>query len=130
MANIEKVLNVLDKVKPQGNNKWLACCPAHDDRSPSLGIALKEEKILFKCWSGCGGMDVAQAVIDKGCEWDDLFPDKLENTKSFFPKPKATTSEKDIILLMAKDKRSRGERLTTSEKQAEMNAYLASKRAG
>ena len=32
----------------------MACCPAHDDRNPSLSITLKGTKILVHCFSrGC-----------------------------------------------------------------------------
>jgi len=36
--NIEILLSRLEKVKPHGNGKYLACCPAHNDKSPSLAI--------------------------------------------------------------------------------------------
>ncbi len=35
---IDQVLSRLDKVKANGASKWKACCPAHDDRDPSLSI--------------------------------------------------------------------------------------------
>jgi putative DNA primase/helicase len=34
-------------------NYWKACCPAHDDHSPSLSIASTEDKVLLKCHTGC-----------------------------------------------------------------------------
>jgi len=49
---INNLLGRLNKVKSTGRNSWLACCPAHDDRSPSLSI--KEEAdghILLHCFA-------------------------------------------------------------------------------
>lgn len=37
-----------------GRGKWTACCPAHNDRSPSLSI--REEaagRVLVHCFAGC-----------------------------------------------------------------------------
>jgi len=40
---------------------WMACCPAHNDRSPSLSISEGEGgKLLVKCFAGCK----QEAVID------------------------------------------------------------------
>jgi len=38
--SIENLLNRLTKVKG-GRGRWTACCPSHEDRSPSLAIKLK-----------------------------------------------------------------------------------------
>ena len=35
--NADTLLSRLDKVKLTGPDKWVARCPAHDDRGPSLG---------------------------------------------------------------------------------------------
>jgi len=36
-----------------GTNQWMARCPAHDDREPSLSIAVKNGVVLFHCHAGC-----------------------------------------------------------------------------
>jgi hypothetical protein len=69
--SIENVLNNLRKVKKTGPNKWQACCPAHDDKSPSLAIKDDNGKILLHCFGGCGVMDVLGAI---GLEPMELFP--------------------------------------------------------
>lgn len=39
----------------QTNNGWEACCPIHNDKSPSLSISDgKDGKILIHCHGGCG----------------------------------------------------------------------------
>jgi len=78
--NIDIFLTALDKVKKTGYNKWLACCPSHNDKTPSLAIRLVEgDRLLFHCF-GCGanGIEICKALnIDPG----ELFPPKLENYK-------------------------------------------------
>jgi 5S rRNA maturation endonuclease (ribonuclease M5) len=44
---------MLQNAKPAGENKWVACCPAHDDQHPSLSISKGEKGILLKCFAGC-----------------------------------------------------------------------------
>jgi putative DNA primase/helicase len=49
---------------------WMACCPAHEDRSPSLSISAgKDGKVLVCCHAGCGQRDVIAALADRGL-WD------------------------------------------------------------
>lgn len=71
-ACLDKVLSCLDKVKPAGSNKWKACCPAHDDKHPSLAITeTSDGTILLRCWSGCS---IEKVVGAMGLEMRDLFP--------------------------------------------------------
>ncbi|WP_339465536.1 virulence-associated protein E [Pseudomonas capeferrum] len=71
-ACLVKVLNCLDKVKSVGADKWKACCPAHDDKHPSLAISeTSEGVILLKCWAGCTTKEIVSAI---GLELRDLFP--------------------------------------------------------
>ncbi len=73
MSNVEELLHRLDKVRTSGNGKWMACCPAHQDKSPSLGIKLLDDgKVLINCLAGCAACDVMAAV---GLSLKDLFPD-------------------------------------------------------
>lgn len=61
---INRVLDRLDKVRSTGFGKWIACCPAHDDKTPSLAISLNEtrDKILLKCWAGCDVLAIVRAM--------------------------------------------------------------------
>ena len=71
----DKILPLLDKVKPKGDNSWLACCPAHNDKNPSLGITEKDDKVLLHCFShDCNVSDIVHAV---GLELSDLFPENI-----------------------------------------------------
>ena len=36
--SVNNLLNSLDRVRKMGADRWVACCPAHNDKSPSLAI--------------------------------------------------------------------------------------------
>ncbi len=73
-APVDVVLSTLDKVKKSGKG-WLACCPAHDDRSPSLSIAEGDDgRVLLHCYAGC---DTRAVVESAGLKMADLFPEGL-----------------------------------------------------
>ena len=70
--SVDNLLSHLDKVRKTGPNRWSACCPAHDDKGPSLVITEKEpDFILLKCFAGCSAHEVVAAV---GLDIADLFP--------------------------------------------------------
>lgn len=69
-----KLLERLEGVRATGTDRWLAKCPAHEDRSPSLSIRETDDgMVLLKCFAGCGAADVVAAV---GLELRDLFPER------------------------------------------------------
>ena len=53
--------------------KGMCCCPAHDDRTPSLSVTLGRKAILFHCFSGCPNEDVIAALDRQGVRSRDLF---------------------------------------------------------
>lgn len=53
--------------------KGMACCPAHDDRTPSLGVSLGRQAILFHCFAGCNQQSVLAALAREGFETPALF---------------------------------------------------------
>lgn len=80
---VEKLLPRLDKLRPNGNGKWLACCPAHDDRSPSLSIREADDgRLLVHCFAGCPAADVVAAV---GLSLADLYPGTVTDRESGLP---------------------------------------------
>ncbi len=73
--SVETLLDRLDGVKQTAPNRWIARCPAHDDRSPSLSISeLADGQILIHCFAGCEATDVMAAV---GLQLSDLYPEPL-----------------------------------------------------
>lgn len=72
---IDNLLNRLDKVRQNGPSKWVACCPAHSDKMPSLGIKLADDdKILIHCFAGCEVKEIVEAV---GLNLSDLMPESV-----------------------------------------------------
>jgi putative DNA primase/helicase len=67
--NIEVLLGRLEGVRPQGPHSWMARCPAHDDKDPSLSVALRDGRVLLHCFAGCSPEAVLEAV---GLTWRDL----------------------------------------------------------
>jgi hypothetical protein len=46
---------------------WMACCPAHQDRDPSLAITdAKDGTVLVRCHAGCDQRDVIEALRARG----------------------------------------------------------------
>ena len=69
---LHALLDRLDKLKSTAADRWIARCPAHDDRGPSLSVRLVDDRILIHCFAGCDAIDVVNAV---GLELADLFED-------------------------------------------------------
>jgi DNA primase len=69
---LDDFLARLDGVKRTGDDKYIARCPAHDDRSPSLSIKEVDDRILIHCHAGCDALSIVEAV---GLELSDLFDD-------------------------------------------------------
>jgi hypothetical protein len=66
------LLSRLEGVRRNGADRWIARCPAHDDRRPSLSVReLDDGRILLHCFADCSVKDVLAAV---GLEMDGLFP--------------------------------------------------------
>jgi hypothetical protein len=54
MSTVNQVLDRLKDVKPAGDHKWTAICPAHDDHHPSLSISEGAGgRVLLNCFAGC-----------------------------------------------------------------------------
>ena len=63
----ETIAGGLQKAKRAGPGKYVACCPAHDDKTPSLSIKDAPSGIvLVKCWAGCGQEGVIEALRNLG----------------------------------------------------------------
>lgn len=50
------------------DDHYSACCPAHDDNSPSLDIKDGDNKLLLHCYAGCDFADICEAVGVKQSE--------------------------------------------------------------
>ncbi len=45
---------------------WIARCPVHDDRNPSLSLDEKDGTVLVYCHAGCDQQDVIDALKERG----------------------------------------------------------------
>ena len=76
------LLNTLVKVKQTNHSTWIACCPAHDDKNPSLAIRQVDDgRILIHCFAGCPTESVLNAV---NLSFSDIQPEQL-NGNNFKP---------------------------------------------
>lgn len=65
---------------------WVACCPAHDDRRPSLSLTDTDDgRVLVHCHAGCDGRNVISELKSRG-----LWPStSMRNeTATQLPRPK------------------------------------------
>lgn len=70
---LELLKTRLEKLRPAGRG-WVARCPAHDDRSASLSVAIgRNGNVLMNCFAGCTPASILQAV---DLTMDDLFVNK------------------------------------------------------
>ena len=113
--NTQGVLDRLEHVTG-GNGKWMALCPAHKDRSPSLAINEADDRLLLHCFAGCETKYVAAAV---GLDMSDLFHQKLTSIRLTEGKRKRYQEvlQSERILLAVIDSAEQNERsLTAKEK--------------
>ena len=73
MCDPSMVLARLEGVRKSGAG-WIARCPSHKDRSPSLSIREGERGILLRCFAGCSFSAIVEAL---GLRPSDLFHEPL-----------------------------------------------------
>lgn len=70
---VDEFVGRLDKSKQHGRN-WLARCPAHEDRKPSLTVTEgADSRVIVHCFAGCSVESIVGAL---GLELDALFPER------------------------------------------------------
>jgi len=106
---VEELLDRLDKVKPMGKDKWVACCPVHGDKNPSMSVAKKDGRVLCHCFScGANGLEVAKAL---GLPPSVLFEKPLE--QGYIPKRVYEEAEIDrLVIAGAEQMRKQGKPLS------------------
>ncbi len=96
-APIDKMLPLLTKVKQRLPGQWSACCPAHDDKSPSLSIReLPDGSLLIFCFGGCGAAAVVAAL---GLDMTDLYTQKEKSGSEPTRHPRLLTAGQALELL-------------------------------
>jgi hypothetical protein len=75
---IEEVLQRLQKVR-RTSKGWMALCPAHADRTPSLSVSAGQRGTLLHCFAGCSFREVLQVL---GINPHELFYDSQSDSKN------------------------------------------------
>jgi hypothetical protein len=92
----DALLARLEGVKATGSGRWIAKCPGHSDRSPSLSIReLSDGRVLIHDFAGCPPGDVLAAV---GLDMTDLFPERIGH---HIQPSRSRVPAADLLLLIA-----------------------------
>ncbi len=71
---VDAILSQCAMIRETGPGKFIARCPAHDDRSPSLAIReCNDGRVLLHCFAGCEVESVLTAI---GLTFSELYPEK------------------------------------------------------
>jgi hypothetical protein len=91
------LLNRLEHVRQTAPYRWLARCPAHRDRSPSLSVReLDDGRVLLHDFGGCETADVLSAL---GLTVSDLFEKPLSNSRGFAPSRNGIPARDLLVIL-------------------------------
>jgi hypothetical protein len=83
-----------------GDARWVAKCPAHPDRSPSLSIGTgRDGRVLLNCFAGCAVTAILSVV---GLKLRDLFPG---------PPPSQAEARRSAVLKQRLEQERRDNRL-------------------
>jgi hypothetical protein len=81
MTPLAKVIEQAEKLSlhpRRRGREYIMHCPAHDDSTPSLGIAEKNGKVLIRCHADC---DAEAVVAALGLTWSDFFAEGKPSRK-------------------------------------------------
>jgi DNA primase len=74
-VTLDALLAHLENVTPRGS-RYMARCPAHADKSPSLSVSEGDKGLLVRCFAGCSLTDITGKL---GLSLTDLFYDALSD---------------------------------------------------
>lgn len=99
---MENLLSRLEAVQQRGPAKWIARCPAHDDKRPSLSVRECDDgKILVHCFAQCGASEIVAAV---GLSLADLFASPVPGAESGHHRSRPPAfSARDVLLLLDRE---------------------------
>jgi hypothetical protein len=97
MSAAAKLLDRLAGVKQTAPDRWLAKCPAHEDRSPSLSLReLDDGRVLLHDFGGC---EVGAVLAALGLSLPDLFDKPLGN----FPPSRSRIPARDLLEIISEE---------------------------
>lgn len=96
----DALLSRVDHVKQTGTNRWIARCPGHDDRGPSLAVReLDDGRVLIHCFAGCSAHEIVAAA---GISFADLFPPSDSAVQSQ-PRERRPFAAMDVLRCIARE---------------------------
>ncbi len=102
------IVNRLDHCRQIRDGEWIARCPAHNDKSPSLTIKeVGGGRTLLHCFAGCGALDVLTAI---GLDWSALYPATDQEFR--VPRRKRVEAIDSLVVEIAEHDRALGKRLS------------------
>lgn len=122
----ETIAHALDKPHRSGDG-WVACCPAHDDKSPSLSINDCYGRVLVHCHAGCPQDSVIDALRGLGL-WHTVRPEIAEQRKRDHAAEKLK-SRLNTIKMIADADRASGKDRDWSDQDSQL-AKFADKAGG
>lgn len=107
---------------------FMCCCPAHDDRSPSLSIKDADNgKILLHCFAGCTFEDVTCALRGMGL-WEPLSYRQRKYTRQHYTRKQIEHA--DMVVYMAHCELKKGIVLSDDDRATVQKEYKILEEAG
>lgn len=111
--SLENILSRLSKVR-KTHKGYSACCPVHDDKSPSMTLTETDDgKVLIHCF-GCGarGTDVVEAL---GLSSSELFSGEFKGHFDVKFKLRKTELEDQMVISIYEDGKRKGQYLSHAD---------------
>lgn len=91
----DRILASLERVRKTGADRWVACCPAHKDRTASLSVReLDDGRVLVHCFALCPVQMVLGSI---GLSMSDLFPPKALQPGAGHAAERRPYSARDVL---------------------------------
>lgn len=91
------ILERLDGVRKTGSDKYVARCPAHADKTPSLSVReMSDGRVLIHCFGGCETADILAAV---GLTFRDVMPERVGD----FPRVRPAFTSSDALQALSRE---------------------------
>lgn len=121
--NLDPILQRLNKVKRVKAGVYKACCPAHDDRTPSLEIKDADDRALLICRAGCSFDEIRAALGMDAHEFfaDGKTPRQAEPGVSIRDLSEAASFELAVCYVVACD-RAKGRQVSPQDLAREKQA--------
>jgi hypothetical protein len=90
---ISELAGRLDGVRWRGSTAFMARCPVHEDRHPSLSVCERDGRILVHCFAGC---TIEQICARLGVQTKDLWTDQQAPRSRHRPRYRPSSRPADL----------------------------------